>query len=144
MIDTPDMFSVDISIKKNSDGKKYSKDDIISLLNESKNLVQKNFGQRKQSNSKNSDIGANKFFLIWLAHPSVNTENWSRLDIHYFKICNTNFPPQKIEFSFINIFLNKILSERDTKKYFFKNIFFHKILFCKKIFYWLFFYKYIF
>ena len=36
MIDTPDMFSIDISIKKNSDSNKYSKDDIISLLNESK------------------------------------------------------------------------------------------------------------
>jgi len=47
MIDTPDMFSVDISIKKNSDGKKYSKDDIISLLNESKNLVQKNYINKK-------------------------------------------------------------------------------------------------
>ena len=33
MIDTPDMFSIDISIKKNSDGKKYSKNDINSLLN---------------------------------------------------------------------------------------------------------------
>ena len=32
MIDTPDMFSIDISIKKNSDSNKYSKDDIISLL----------------------------------------------------------------------------------------------------------------
>ena len=28
MIDTPDMFSIDISIKKNSDSKKYSKNDI--------------------------------------------------------------------------------------------------------------------
>ena len=47
MIDTPDMFSVDISIKKNSDGKKYSKDDINSLLNESKSLVQKNYINKK-------------------------------------------------------------------------------------------------
>ena len=47
MIDTPDMFSVDISIKKNSDGKKYSKNDINSLLNESKSLVQKNYINKK-------------------------------------------------------------------------------------------------
>ena len=47
MIDTPDMFSIDISIKKNSDGKKYSKNDINSLLNESKSLVQKNYINKK-------------------------------------------------------------------------------------------------
>ena len=47
MIDTPDMFSVDIPIKKNSDGKKYSKNDINSLLNESKSLVQKNYIDKK-------------------------------------------------------------------------------------------------
>ena len=47
MIDTPDMFSVDISIKKNSDGKKYSKSDINSLLNESKSLIQKNYINKK-------------------------------------------------------------------------------------------------
>ena len=47
MIDTPDMFSIDISIKKNSDSKKYSKNDINSLLNESKSLVQKNYINKK-------------------------------------------------------------------------------------------------
>ena len=47
MIDTPDMFSIDISIKKNSDKKKYSKNDIISLLNEAKSLVQKNYYNQK-------------------------------------------------------------------------------------------------
>ena len=47
MIDTPDMFSIDISIKKNSDSNKYSKDDIISLLNESKSLIQKNYLNKK-------------------------------------------------------------------------------------------------
>lgn len=47
MIDTPDMFSIDISIKKNSDGKQYSKNDIKSLLNEVKGLVQKNYLNKK-------------------------------------------------------------------------------------------------
>ena len=47
MIDTPDMFSIDISIKKNSDSKKYSKNDINSLLNEAKSLVQKNYINKK-------------------------------------------------------------------------------------------------
>ena len=64
MIDTPDMFSVDISIKKNSDGKKYSKDDINSLLNESKSLVQKNYINKKIVHMivKKFLIIKNKFF----------------------------------------------------------------------------------
>ena len=41
MIDTPDMFSIDISIKKISDNNKHSKNDISSLLNEAKSLIQK-------------------------------------------------------------------------------------------------------
>ncbi len=47
MIDTPDMFSIDLSIKKNFDNKKYSKNDINSLLNEAKSLVQKNYFNKK-------------------------------------------------------------------------------------------------
>ena len=47
MIDTPDMFSIDISIKKNSDNRQYSKNDIKSLLNEAKSLVQKNYLNKK-------------------------------------------------------------------------------------------------
>ena len=47
MIDTPDMFSIDISIKKNSDGNNYSKNYIKSLLNEAKSLVQKNYFNQK-------------------------------------------------------------------------------------------------
>ena len=47
MIDTPDMFSIDISIKKNSDSRQYSKNDIKSLLNEAKRLVQKNYLNKK-------------------------------------------------------------------------------------------------
>ncbi len=47
MIDTPDMFSIDISIKKNSDSRKYSENDIKSLLNDAKSLVQKNYFNQK-------------------------------------------------------------------------------------------------
>ena len=47
MIDTPDMFSIDISIKKNFDSKKNLQNDIKSLLNEVKNLVQKNYYNKK-------------------------------------------------------------------------------------------------
>ncbi len=47
MIDTQDMFSIDISIKKNYDRKQYSKNEIKSLLNEAKSLVQKNYLNKK-------------------------------------------------------------------------------------------------
>jgi len=47
MIDTPDMFSIDISIKKNFDSKKNLQNDIKSLLSEVKNLVQKNYYDQK-------------------------------------------------------------------------------------------------
>ena len=47
MIDTPDIFSIDFSIKTNSDKKKYSKNDIYSLINEAKNIVQKNYVNQK-------------------------------------------------------------------------------------------------
>jgi len=47
MIDTPDMFSIDISIKKNFDSKKHLQNNIKSLLNEAKSLVQKNYHNQK-------------------------------------------------------------------------------------------------
>ena len=47
MIDTPDMFSIDISIKKTFDKKKYSNSDILSLLQEGKNLIQNNYFDKK-------------------------------------------------------------------------------------------------
>jgi len=47
MIDTTDMFSIDISLKKISDNKKYSNNDIHSLLQEGKNLVQNNYSNKK-------------------------------------------------------------------------------------------------
>ena len=47
MIDTPDMSSIDISIKKNFDSKQYSEQDIISLLNEAKSIVLKSYPDKK-------------------------------------------------------------------------------------------------
>ena len=47
MIDTPDMFSIDISIKKTFDKKKHSNSDILSLLQEGKNLIQNNYFDKK-------------------------------------------------------------------------------------------------
>ena len=42
MIDTPDLFSIDLSIKKNLEGKKINNNDIKYLLQEAKQLVQNN------------------------------------------------------------------------------------------------------
>ena len=47
MIDTPDIISLDFSIKNNSDKKSYSKNDIYSLINEAKNIAQKNYIDQK-------------------------------------------------------------------------------------------------
>ena len=47
MIDTPDLFSIDFSIKKNLEGKKVNKDDIKYLLQEAKQLVQNNNFDKK-------------------------------------------------------------------------------------------------
>ena len=71
MIDTPDMFSIDISIKKNFDIKKYSKNDINSLLNEAKSLVQKNYINKKILHMivKKFIFDDQEFFEI-LYHPS--------------------------------------------------------------------------
>ena len=47
MTDSPDIFSIDFSIKNSSDKKKYSKKDVYSLINEAKSIVQKNYVDQK-------------------------------------------------------------------------------------------------
>ncbi len=47
MIDTPDLFSIDLSIKKNLEEKKANNDDIKYLLQEAKRLVQNNNFDKK-------------------------------------------------------------------------------------------------
>ena len=47
MLDTPDMFSIDFSIKKTFDKKQFSENDFKSLLNEAKGLIQKNYFNKK-------------------------------------------------------------------------------------------------
>ena len=66
MIDTPDMFSINISIKKNFDSKKNLPNDIKSLLNEAKSLVQKNYHNQKIIHMivKKFIVDDNEFFEI--------------------------------------------------------------------------------
>ena len=92
MIDTPDMFSIDISIKKISDNKKYSNNDIHSLLQEGKNLVQKNYFNKK------------------IIHMIVKKFIFD--DIEYFEIPNKelNYNSLIIELKFI-CFSNNILKK---------------------------------
>ena len=47
MIDTSDLFSIDLSIKKNFEGKQVNTDDIKYLLQEAKQLIQKNNFDKK-------------------------------------------------------------------------------------------------
>jgi len=47
MIDVPNIFSIDLSIKKNIEGKKIGNDDIKYLLQEARQLIQKNQPQNK-------------------------------------------------------------------------------------------------
>ena len=87
MIDTPDMFSIDISIKKNFDSKKNLQNDIQSLLNEVKSLVQKNYHNQKIIHTiiKKIIIDDEEFFEI-----PKKKSNYSYLIIEIKFICFSN------------------------------------------------------
>jgi len=103
MIDTPDMFSIDISIKKNSDSKQYSKNDIKSLLNEAKSLVQKNYLNKKIIHMivKKFIFDDKEFFEI------PNKEiNYNSLIIELKFICFADQIWKKLQDSFNQNYLN--------------------------------------
>ncbi len=103
MIDTPDMFSIDIAIKKNSDSKKYSKNDINLLLNEAKSLVQKNYIDKKFIHIivKKFIFDDEEFFEV------PNEEfSYSSLIIELKFICFANQIWKKLQDSFGNNHLN--------------------------------------
>ena len=103
MIDTPDMFSIDISIKKNFDGKKYSKNDINSLLNEAKSLVQKNYINKKIVHMivKKFIFDDQEFFEV----PNKDF-NYNSLIIELKFICFADQVWKKLQDSFGNNHLN--------------------------------------
>ena len=47
LIDSPYFFSIDISLKKNLEGKKVTDEDIQYLLQEGRQLIQGNYGDKK-------------------------------------------------------------------------------------------------
>jgi len=87
MIDTPDLFSIDLSIKKNLEGKKINNNDIKYLLQEAKQLVQNNNFDKKIIH-----IIIEKFVLddkIFYTIPEGNPEcNYLTLEIKF--ICFSN------------------------------------------------------
>tara|TARA_B100000700_G_scaffold321189_1_gene419920 strand:- start:1010 stop:2176 length:1167 start_codon:yes stop_codon:yes gene_type:complete len=103
MIDTPDMFSIDISIKKSSDNNQYSKNDIKSLLNEAKSLVQKNYLDKKIIHMiiKKFVCDKDEFFEI----PDKEI-NYSSLIIELKFICFDNQIWKNLQKSFNNNYLN--------------------------------------
>ena len=103
MIDTPDMFSVDISIKKNSDGQKYSKNEINSLLNESKSLIQKNY-----FNKKIIHMIVKKFIFDDQEYFEIPNEeiNYNTLVIELKFICFDNQVWKNLQASFSKNYLN--------------------------------------
>ncbi len=103
MIDTPDMFSVDISIKKNSDNNNYSINDIKSLLNEAKNLIQKNHFDKKIIH-----IIVNKFIFDDEEYFEVpkNKINYTSLVVDLKFICFSDQIWKKLQDSFNSNYLN--------------------------------------
>ena len=103
MIDTPDMFSIDISIKKNSDNKQYSKNDIISLLNEAKNLVHKNYFDKKVIHMTVKKFIFDDEELFEIPNKEIN---YNSLIIELKFICFDNKIWENLQYSFNNNYLN--------------------------------------
>ncbi len=103
MIDTPDMFSIDISIKKNSDNNSFSINDIKSLLNEAKNLIQKNYFDKKIIH-----MIVKKFIFDGKEYFEVTREknNYTSLIIELKFICFSDQIYKKLQDSFNNNYLN--------------------------------------
>ena len=102
MIDTPDMFSIDVSIKKNFDKKKHSKKDIKPLLNEAKNLVQNNYFNQKIVHMivKKFIFDDDEFFEI-----PKNEISYSSLIIEFKFICFPGEFWKKLQDSFSSNYL---------------------------------------
>ena len=102
MIDTPDMFSIDVSIKKNFDKKKHSKKDIKPLLNEAKNLVQNNYFNQKIVHMivKKFVFDDDEFFEI-----PKNEISYSSLIIEFKFICFPGEFWKKLQDSFSSNYL---------------------------------------
>ena len=109
MIDTPDMFSIDISIKRTFDKKKYSNSDILSLLQEGKNLIQNNYFDKKIVH-----MIAKKFIFDDIEYFEIpNKElNYNSLIVDLKFICFSNNIFKKLQdiFNINHLVINNIYS----------------------------------
>ena len=103
MVDTPDMFSIDISIKKNTDSEKFTHNDIRALLQEAKNIIQNNYLDKKIVH-----MIVKKFFFddkVYFQIPE-NETNCKSLTLELKFICFSN----KIWQSLLNLFNSNFIN----------------------------------
>ena len=122
MIDTPDLFSIDISIKKKFDKKKINTNDISHLILESKLLIQKNYSSKKLLHIiiQKYIIDENEYYF--LPNEEIICDNLI-LDIKF--ICFDNIIYENLIKSFKNnhIFLNQIYCSSYVKSLDYNNYF---------------------
>ena len=103
MVDTPDMFSIDISIKKNTDSEKFTHNDIQALLQEAKNIIQNNYLDKKIVH-----MIVKKFFFddkVYFQIPE-NETNCKSLTLELKFICFSNKIWQSLQNLFNSNFIN--------------------------------------
>jgi cell division protein FtsA len=114
MIDTPDLFSIDLSIKKNLEGKRVSIDDIKYLLQDARQLIQKNNFDKKIIH-----IIIEKFIFdkkIFYSIPTENIQcNYLILEIKFFCFSNLIIEQLNNNFKENHIAINNILCSSYAK-----------------------------
>ena len=122
MIDTPDLFSIDISIKKKFDKKKIDINDISRLVLESKLLIQKNYNNKKILHIiiQKYNIDENEYYFF--PNENIICDNLI-LDIKF--ICFDNLIYENLIKSFKenHIFINQICCSSYVKSLDYNNYF---------------------
>ena len=122
MIDTPDLFSIDISIKKKFDKKKIDINDISPLVLESKLLIQKNYNNKKILHIiiQKYNIDENEYYFF--PNENIFCDNLI-LDIKF--ICFDNLIYENLIKSFKenHIFINQICCSSYVKSLDYNNYF---------------------
>ena len=130
MIDTPDLFSIDISIKKEFDKKKIDTNDISHLILESKLLIQKNYTNKKLLHIiiQKYIVGENEYYF--LPNEEIICDKLI-LDIKFICLDNTIYENLIKSFKDNHIFINQICCSSYVKSLDYNNNFDN---FKKKIF----------
>ena len=130
MIDTPDLFSIDISIKKEFDKKKIDTNDISHLILESKLLIQKNYTNKKLLHIiiQKYIVGENEYYF--LPNEEIICDKLI-LDIKFICLDNTIYENLIKSFKDNHIFINQICCSSYVKSLDYNN---HFDNFKKKIF----------